>query len=258
METVSDIVANGSSRYRTHRLSSIVAISRGYDSSAVAALAKEAGATEAVTLSVHVNGSDDSGADIARVFGLNLREFAHPVGDTIHNLDHVELTKSQLDSAAEFIATAGMGDDYAFSNFEPALKNTIYFTGSLGDSIWAKDSEIPPHLPCRVPYGKSLTEFRLRVGFAHVPVPVIGALFPSPIVAISSRSEMKPYSIGGEYDRPIPRRIAEEAGLRRDQFGIRKNATNPKLNISSEMRAKAFDATIGRYEDPKNTFGTRI
>ena len=33
---------------------------------------------------------------------------------------------------------------------------------------------------------------------------------------------MRPWSVGGGYDRPIPRRIAEEAGVPRQHFGQRK------------------------------------
>ncbi len=36
---------------------------------------------------------------------------------------------------------------------------------------------------------------------------------------------MDPWRIGGDYDRPIPRRILEQQGVRRDKFGIRKLAS---------------------------------
>ena len=37
---------------------------------------------------------------------------------------------------------------------------------------------------------------------------------------------MRPWSIPGDYDRPIPRRILEEAGLPRTSFGIKKYASS--------------------------------
>ncbi len=37
---------------------------------------------------------------------------------------------------------------------------------------------------------------------------------------------MAPWSVGGRYDRPLPRRIAEEAGLPRERFGVRNRATS--------------------------------
>jgi hypothetical protein len=37
---------------------------------------------------------------------------------------------------------------------------------------------------------------------------------------------MEPYRVGGHYDRPIPRRLAEEAGIPRGRFGVTKRAAN--------------------------------
>jgi len=246
-DAISSIIINGKAPERKHVLNPTIGISCGYDSPAVAALVQEAGATEALTLSVNVNGMNDSGAEIAKDLGLQVQEFEHAVADKIENLDQVELRQDQIQEAAEFIATAGMGDDFAFARFEPALNGKIYFNGALGDSVWPKGADPPPHVPCRVPYGKSLTEFRLRVGFAHVPVPVIGAVFPSSIAAISDSAEMQPYSVGGDYDRPIARRIVEEAGVVRHKFGMRKNATNPRLSISPELRAQTLLKIARRY-----------
>ena len=57
---------------------------------------------------------------------------------------------------------------------------------------------------------------------------------------------MRPWSIGGAYDRPIPRRIAEEAGVPRDLFGQNKMATfNCWLNrdhAMSDAGQRDFDA----------------
>jgi hypothetical protein len=44
---------------------------------------------------------------------------------------------------------------------------------------------------------------------------------------ISQSAEMRPYLIpGSSYNRPIPRRIAEEAGVPREAFGVRKTAAD--------------------------------
>ena len=57
----------------------------------------------------------------------------------------------------------------------------------------------------------SLGEFRLRAGFVHYPLPYVGALHGPAIHAITHSAEMRPWKLGtGYYDRPIPRRIAEE------------------------------------------------
>jgi hypothetical protein len=44
------------------------------------------------------------------------------------------------------------------------------------------------------------------------------------ITAISLSPEMQPWSVASDYDRPIPRRIVEAAGVPRPLFGQRKRA----------------------------------
>ena len=72
--------------------------------------------------------------------------------------------------------------------------------------------------------GLGIAEVRLWAGFVHVPVPTIYARNITDIVAISNSPEMQPWSVLGDYDRPIPRRIAETAGVPRGLFGIAKKA----------------------------------
>lgn len=68
-------------------------------------------------------------------------------------------------------------------------------------------------------------EYRLREGVVHLPVPFFGARRAAELLELSHSSEMSPWVLGGAYDRPIPRRIAEEAGVPREAFGQRKSAT---------------------------------
>ncbi len=145
------------------------------------------------------------------------------------------------------MATAGIGDDVTFLAFEPALAGRTLLTGAWGDSIWARLADVPPGLPVRTRFGKSLTEYRLRVGFAHVPVPFIGGLFPRSIVAISQSAEMAAYSVGGAYDRPIPRRIAESAGVDRAAFGRLKVATSPDPLNQAALWRPAVEHVMTRY-----------
>jgi hypothetical protein len=46
------------------------------------------------------------------------------------------------------------------------------------------------------------------------------------IRALGRRPEMLPWTLGSDYDRPIPRRFAEEAGLRRGSFANKKMAAS--------------------------------
>jgi hypothetical protein len=56
---------------------------------------------------------------------------------------------------------------------------------------------------------------------------------------------MRPWSIGGNYDRPVPRRIAEEAGVPRQLFGQLKLASvvesvPPYLPHGRALRSEFF------------------
>lgn len=75
------------------------------------------------------------------------------------------------------------------------------------------------------PTGLALTEWRLWVGFIHCPVPFFGVRNIEHIHRISISEDMKPWSVGGDYDRPICRRVVEGAGVERELFGREKNAT---------------------------------
>jgi hypothetical protein len=72
--------------------------------------------------------------------------------------------------------------------------------------------------------GLNLSEIRLAAGFFNLAVPFIHGRNMADITAISSSSEMSPWSLHQDYDRPIPRRIAESAGVPRTLFGQRKRA----------------------------------
>ena len=70
-----------------------------------------------------------------------------------------------------------------------------------------------------------LSEVRLHIGYVHAPAPYIGARRRKRLFDLANSKDMRPWSIGGNYDRPIPRRIAEDAGIPRDIFGQSKLAT---------------------------------
>lgn len=243
-----ELVVNGAAPARRRPLKPMTSLSGGYDSTAVSALAARAGCLEAVTLAVSVFGRDDSGTSVGSRLGLNVTEHPHPLGTSIDQLDFDGLPKEVAASSLEFIATAGIGDDVAFLPFEDRLADTICFSGAFGDSIWAREADVDSGLPVRVMFGKSITEFRLRTSFAYVPVPFIGARFAPPIRAISKSPEMAPFTMGTDYDRPIPRRIAEESGVPRGAFGTAKTATAPWFKDHQAYFPEAISVISRRYE----------
>ena len=63
---------------------------------------------------------------------------------------------------------------------------------------------------------------------------------------------MQPWSIGGTYDRPIARRIGEEAGVPREAFGQTKLATvvevmPPYLPHGTELQREFFGGARKRF-----------
>jgi hypothetical protein len=103
----------------------------------------------------------------------------------------------------------------------------VVFTGYHGDKVW--DAQMNgKYLNDQIIRGDisglNLSEIRLRGGFINVAVPFILARNIASIVKISRSAEMAPWRLNNAYDRPIPRRIAESAGIDRQLFGMRKKA----------------------------------
>jgi hypothetical protein len=91
-----------------------------------------------------------------------------------------------------------------------------------------------------------MSELRLVAGFIQLPLPFIGARNKPDIVRITESSEMDPWRLGNAYDRPIPRRIAEEAGVPRHLFGQSKLASvvifpRPSIPYGTALRREFYD-----------------
>ena len=206
------ISANAASPARKRAFRPIAAISRGYDSVAVAALASRAACKRAITFRQSgKSGVDDSGAQIAAHLGMEIKEY-----------DRADYAKVPGLPEIEFYPHARLASK-AFTVFEDQLAGSLFFNGQSGEDAWNTGGPVAlPLLQEPTAYtmsGSNLTEFRLRVGFIFFPLACCGAIH-APVVAEIGRSrEMEPWSVGGEYDRPIPRRIAEERGVPRPLFG---------------------------------------
>jgi hypothetical protein len=128
---------------------------------------------------------------------------------------------------------------------EDQLSGRILILGDSDDSIWdPKAAKVSNQLSrpwMRYTLGLSPIEFRLRVGYHALALPFIAARHNQAIHAIVTSEEMRPWSAGGYYDRPLARRIAEEAGLPRDRFGTRKAASSySHLTEPSRFSEKAL------------------
>ena len=88
-------------------------------------------------------------------------------------------------------------------------------------------------------------ELRLNLGFIQLPLPFMGARRKAEVIAITESEEMRPWRINTAYDRPIPRRIAEEAGIPRHAFGQSKYASvvifpQPSVPYGKALRNEFF------------------
>jgi rhodanese-related sulfurtransferase len=210
-ENLKGIAENAASNKRKTKYDPIVFCSNGYDSAACAALGREIGCKEAVVYESKKGYRSDSGIEIVKYLGYK-NIFEKKENDYLN-----------YNFAEEFISSGEIGTSIYFAASEKELKGKFLLSGIHGDKVW----------DIHTPYlGKDLirsfypdtakTEFRLRVGFLNVILPFIGAQNVADINRISRSSEMLPWTLGNDYDRPIPRRILEEKGVPREAFGFSK------------------------------------
>jgi hypothetical protein len=203
-----------SARRNCYRL--LTTVSSGYDSSACAAVARTAGCGEGLTFQQSREGETDDGSKTGAHIGLKMIALQHALFSETDNHDTTV--------ASEFFATGMQGEDIIFATAREWLRERLLVTGFHGDTIWGLSGKLNPTLKKMDLAGTGLGEFRLRENFIHLPLPYVGALRHADVQAISISPEMRPFMIGGDYDRPIPRRIVEEAGVPRGLFGQSKEA----------------------------------
>ena len=211
--TADRLAANANSGHRSIPLDLLTTISSGYDSPAAAVVARRMGCRKAVTLSGarSLFPRQDSGAKIAESLNLRCKAYSR--------------AKRGSEDEIYFWAALGHPQDEHFANFDYPDGVTILFTGQFGGNIWAIDSHFRSPFERSDWSGLGFTEYRLKKGLIHCPVPFWGSDQFDSILRISRSPEMKPWVLGGEYDRPIPRRLVEDAGVPRHLFGVRKSAT---------------------------------
>jgi len=199
----------------------IVQLSKGYDSTAVAALAvRHGGCREAATFvsSSAKSGElvDDSGVETARRLGIGVSE--HNRGDLLQLPRFAE---------AEFFMAPLARGDMSTAVMEERLRGKLYFSGRNAERYWnhkvQQSGRGYAEFSDMMLAGCGAGEFRLRAGCLHFPVPYVAGFDPDALHRIAASDEMAPWRTeGADYDRPIARRIAEEAGVPRESFGQRK------------------------------------
>jgi hypothetical protein len=254
-ETLARLINCGRDIRRKHVYSRLVStVSAGYDSAACCALAKRFDAELAVTLKSGRGGDDDSGEEIAKQLGVQVSSFDRFCLDREDKIPGSELKwlnpEHLEDTHWEFLASINSPGEVFFVSFEPYLHDALLLTGFHGDKVWDLNSSGGHALVRGDASGTGLDEFSSRVDFITIPVPFIGAWNSAEIARINSSSEMADFSIPGYYNRPIPRRIVEQAGVRRDAFGQKKVASEVLLSwsVARPVRERSFQRLIDEYK----------
>ncbi|HUT57305.1 MAG TPA: hypothetical protein VNA25_05465 [Phycisphaerae bacterium] len=219
---------NLASPMRHHAVLPLVAISSGYDSPAVAVISRLAGCSRAATITQATSlwRGSDSGAKIAERLGLSCSSYDHRV--------------TSYTNEVSIWAAFGRAGGLNLTLFDYPRPLCLSFNGSFGDKLWDRE-----YHDLSEPVGDTdspLGEFRLFHGLFHCVVPWWGIRHAQEIHAIGSLEEMAPWTLHTAYDRPIARRIIEEAGVPRGAFAVRKKNTSSNTPLlwpySPEMKAR--------------------
>ena len=211
VETAKYLYINYTSSKRAYPVRPLGTISSGYDSPASMLFAKKALCEKAVTIknAASLWRGSDSGADIAKQIGIDCVSYS--------------LVPRTVRHEKAVWAGVGRPGELNWTQFDFPEPLCLFFTAIHGDAVWDlshRDLSDPLVRPSFT--GLGLCKFRLYKGIFHCVVPFWGIRHAKEIQAISFSEEMKPWILGKRYDRPIARRIIEEAGVKRGTFAVRK------------------------------------
>jgi hypothetical protein len=230
--TLKRLLSNMHSAERPYIYDSISTSSSGYDSLAVTVLSRQLDTHQVICVPDDRIGFDDSGIELIQKLGMEALTIKR------------EAWRKEPFAEISFIASDACGRDAWLFAARDHLPRKFLLTGYFGDSIWrtANKEGGKNAFTMGSPGGLSMTEFRLQYGFIHCPVPYLGIEHIDTIRAIASGDEMQPWALNEYYDRPIPRRIIEEAGLKRGSFGTRNSFGTRKTAVNVHLfRRKEFD-----------------
>jgi hypothetical protein len=250
---IGELFANARHPVRKHPMKIFSTQSRGYDSTAVNALAAPFGidniftSPESKEKKSFYNGREsqtpsDDGTDICMALGLPCTK-----------IDRRSFEKSTLASEEYYWAGLDNNSDLNLHEITSYVSQpTLLLTGQYGEFWYTRDitGEHRMHyfddsLKKWDLAGHGLSETRLKTGFIQAAIPVIGSRNRAAILRITESPEMQPWRLDTRYDRPIPRRIAEEAGVPREMFGQIKLASivhlpTPNIPLTTGLRDEFF------------------
>jgi len=225
---------NYESRIRRVGVSAFTTLSSGYDSPAVSTLVRDLGVTTAF--------SSRKAYNIDRIRGWVTRQGiddGKPLADVLGlTIIHLDPARSSVSEDELYFLAAGSPMALVIFHsmakyIEKNCESAVVFTGFHGGTVWNVNLEEKyrsDQIARDVHAGFSLSEVRLKSGFINVAVPFMYARSVQSIVSISLSPEMEPWRQHKSYDRPIPRRIVEIAGVNRALFGQVKKHVAERYN----------------------------
>ncbi|MGE0744120.1 MAG: hypothetical protein AB7K86_02685 [Rhodospirillales bacterium] len=225
------LAANARDGGRRHALPIYSTQSKGYDSTAVNALMKPYGIDAVFTVTRGkgrgrfatddaAEDVDDDGTEICRLLGLPVVQIdrrSFEAGFADEYLFHAGISLCQdanLLAIGRHVADIGLLLTGVLGEIWYSEVGSRPYRHMLNDGLWRGDLS-----------GHGLGEVRLKMGLVQVAVPFIGARRRADIHRINLGDELAPWRLPVAYDRPVPRRLGEEAGLPRESFGMRKMAS---------------------------------
>jgi hypothetical protein len=188
-------------------------MSSGYDSLTTAVLASPVGLDEAISFTRARDGGADSGQAAADRLGVRLTLIPRDAW-----------REAPLPEVA-FLAADAKGEDVFMRGAESRLLGRALLTGHFGGRTWDKNAKgLSDDIARGDQSGMALTEYRLWAGFIHCPLAFLGVRQVPDLHRLIVSPEMKPWDVGGRYNRPLARRIIESAGIPRGAFAVHKRA----------------------------------
>lgn len=215
VRTAEALGANLSDPARKHAVVPLSGISSGYDSCAASVISRHAGCTQTVTIKDPASfwRGSDSGAPVARHLGMACHEYPR------------KARNYPLEPA--MWAAAGRAGILSWTLFDFPEPLCLFFTGWHGEKMWDRVSHDhdDPFIR-RDPGSLDFCEYRLIKGIFQCTVPFWAARHNQETRAITLSQEMASWYTNKDYDKPIARRIIEEAGVPGNLFGTLKKNTS--------------------------------
>jgi len=224
---VKKLTENYQSNKRSFPIKPYTTISSGYDSAAVSCIVKKHGVEDCFTGSpmdrLLFPSKKEKGKEIGRRLGFSIRELDSNRKSISTDELYFLATNYPKFSRSVWLE---IGLHSMVKEIERQNRPAVVFMGYSGENMWDinmeekyQTNELKTGSPIS---GLNLTEIRLVTGFFNAAIPYIYARGRIDVLKISRSKEMHKWKLNNVYDRPIPRRIVESAGISRSMCGMQK------------------------------------